>query len=156
AGGRGGMNVFPDTSFLCSLYRRQVHSPKAIVYMAARSGSIPASGLLLLELRQSVRLQAWLHGKDRAKGFGQDEADAMLGDLESDLKSEVFKVAPVDWPAVHRLAGELSERHTRRDGHRLADLLHVATAIHLGAKEFLTFDGNQRRLATAEGLAVPL
>ena len=34
--------------------------------------------------------------------------------------------------------------------------LHVATALHLGAKEFLTFDGNQKKLAEAEGLVVPL
>ena len=36
------------------------------------------------------------------------------------------------------------------------DILHVATAIELGAKEFLTFDGNQKKLAEAEGLVVPL
>jgi predicted nucleic acid-binding protein len=32
--------------------------------------------------------------------------------------------------------------------------LHVATALHLGAEEFLTFDANQKRLAVAEGLTV--
>jgi predicted nucleic acid-binding protein len=36
----------------------------------------------------------------------------------------------------------------------LADILHVATALHLGADEFLTFDGNQKTLAEAEGLTV--
>ena len=28
-------------------------------------------------------------------------------------------------------------------------MLHVATALHLEAREFLTFDGNQRKLAAA-------
>jgi len=32
------------------------------------------------------------------------------------------------------------------------DILHVATALHLGAREFLSFDGNQRKLARAEGM----
>jgi hypothetical protein len=32
----------------------------------------------------------------------------------------------------------------------------VATALHLGADEFLTFDENQRALAIAEGLKAPL
>lgn len=41
-------------------------------------------------------------------------------------------------------------------GHRLADILHVATALHLGVGEFLTFDANQRRLAVSEGLVVPV
>jgi len=35
------------------------------------------------------------------------------------------------------------------------DILHVATAIELGAKEFLTFDTDQKKLAEAEGLLVP-
>jgi hypothetical protein len=36
------------------------------------------------------------------------------------------------------------------------DILHVATAIELGAKGFLTFEGNQKKLAEAEGLLVPV
>ena len=36
------------------------------------------------------------------------------------------------------------------------DILHVATAIELGSKVFLTFDVNQKKLAEAEGLIVPL
>ncbi len=39
-------------------------------------------------------------------------------------------------------------------GHRSLDVLHVATALHLGAREFLTFDLNQRKLASAEKLKV--
>jgi predicted nucleic acid-binding protein len=65
-------------------------------------------------------------------------------------------VMPVDWPIVHRLAESLSDVHTRNGGHRLADLLHVATALHLGAREFLTFDANQKALAEAEGMTVPV
>jgi predicted nucleic acid-binding protein len=33
------------------------------------------------------------------------------------------------------------------------DLLHVATVLHLGATDFLSFDVDQRKLANAEGLA---
>ena len=44
--------------------------------------------------------------------------------------------------------------YTRANGHRAVDILHLATAIHLSAEEFLSFDGNQRKLATAEGLKV--
>jgi predicted nucleic acid-binding protein len=50
----------------------------------------------------------------------------------------------------------LRHAHTLADGHRLADILHVATALHLGAMEFLTFDSNQKKLAEREGLVVPL
>ena len=146
------MKVFPDTSFLCSLYRKQVHSPRAIAFMAKRTGPIPLSTLLLLEFRQSIRLQVWLHSKDKTKGFGKHEATQMLKDLHADLKNKVLEVVLVDWSAVHHLAEELSARHTEQNGHRLADILHIATALHLGASEFLTFDANQKLLAKAEGM----
>ena len=78
----------------------------------------------------------------------------MLRDLDSDLRNDVLKPSPVDWAVVHQLAEDLSARHTDSGGHRLADILHVATALHLGKTEFLTFDANQRQLAKAAGLTV--
>ena len=50
------MSHFPDTSFLCALYRTQVHSPRADAYMKALKGPLRVSTLLLLEFRQSTRL----------------------------------------------------------------------------------------------------
>ncbi len=150
------MSAFPDTSFLCSLYRRQVHAPKAIQWMAGCASSLPISGLLLLEFRQSLRMQVRLFSRDRTKGFSKREAAQMLRDLQSDLRGGVLEVVPVDWSEVHQIAERLSDRYTEAEGHRLMDILHVATAVHLGAAEFLTFDENQKRLAEAEGMVVPL
>ena len=64
----------------------------------------------------------------------------------------------MDWAAVQLRAEALSAAHTISSGHRLADILHVATALHLGVTEFLTFDSNQKKLALAEAfsLSVPL
>lgn len=36
-----------------------------------------------------------------------------------------------------------------------ADVLHVAVALQMGAKVFVCFDDNQKKLARAEGLGVP-
>ncbi|NJL19378.1 MAG: type II toxin-antitoxin system VapC family toxin [Bdellovibrionaceae bacterium] len=147
---------FPDTSFLCALYRAQANSARADHCMARLSGALPVSTLLLLEFRQSVRLQIRLHLNDRSKGFGQAEGQQMLNDLQIDLHAGLLATTPVDWPAVHQRAEFLSSAHTLAAGHRLVDILHVATALQLGAGEFLTFDANQRKLAEAEGLVVPL
>ncbi len=149
------MICFPDTSFLCALYRTQVSSARADQFMAGLSGTLGVSSLLLLEFRQSIRLQIRLHLNDRIKGFPQKEGQQMLNDLQIDLNAGLLTIIPVDWSAVHQRAEALSSAHTLAAGHRLADILHVATAIHLGATEFLTFDGNQRKLAEAEGLQVP-
>lgn len=122
--------------------------------MAQRSAPLPVSSLLLLELRHFLRLQVRLHSKDKTKAFTKSEATQMLRDLQSDLRTKVLEIMPVDWSAVHHTAEELSDRYTETKGHRLADILHVATALHLGADVFLTFDANQKALAEAEGLAV--
>ena len=148
------MNHFPDASFLCAVYRTQVQSPRADAFMAKRTGALPVSTLLLLEFRQSIRFQVRLHSKDKTKGFPKHEAAQMLKDLQADLKAKVLEVVSADWSAVHQLAEELSARHTETNGHRFADILHVATALHLGATEFLTFDANQKLLAEVEGMKV--
>lgn len=150
------MITFPDTSFLCSLYRQQVHSPRAVAYMHDLPGPLPVSSLLLLEFRQSVRIQARLHDQDRTKGYLRQEATRMIQSLQADLAAKELEVLPVDWSDVHRLAENLSARYTAQQGHRLVDILHVATALHLGAAGFLTFDAHQKLLAEAEGLVVSI
>ncbi len=150
------MSRFSDTSFLCALYRTQTNSPNADQYMAGIGGELGVSSLLLLEFRQSVRLQIRLHLNDRTKGFTLAEGKRMLNDLQIDLNTGLLALTPVDWSAVHQRAETLSSAHTLAAGHRLVDILHVATALQLGVSEFLTFDANQRKLAEAEGLVVPL
>jgi predicted nucleic acid-binding protein len=78
----------------------------------------------------------------------------MLADMKSDLLSGAVVVIAVRWPQVHSAAERLSELYTHTNGHRSINILHVATAIELGAKEFLKFDENQKRLAAAEGILV--
>ncbi len=150
------MTCYPDTSFLCSLYRRQVHSPKAIRWMQDFGEPLPVSSFLLLEFRQSVRFQTRLFSLDRTKGYPPAEAARMLRDLQSDLSQGVLRVSAADWPDVHRIAEELSSKYTAQAGHRLPDIVHVATALHFGSPVFLTFDANQKALAEAEGMRVPV
>jgi len=148
------MSVFPDTSFLCSLYRRQDNSPQAIAYLEKHAAPLSVSSFLLLEFRQSLRVQARLHAHDRTKGFAGTEGQVMLRFLQSDLAAQVLQMIPVDWSDVFQRSEALSARYTVSGGHRLANIVHVATALHLGAEEFLTFDANQKKLAVAEGLKV--
>ena len=148
------MIAFPDTSFLCAIYRRQDNSPQAAACFQALPEALHVSSLLLYEFRQSARFQVWLHAQDKSKGYPQADCDRALADLQTDLGTGAVVVASADWPDVHRLAETFSKRRTISGGHRGFDVLHVATALHLGAREFLTFDANQRKLATAEKLKV--
>ncbi len=146
------MIAFPDTSFLCALYRRQDNSPAAAACFQRLPEALHVSSLLLYEFRQSVRFQVWLHARDQTKGYPQADCDRALADLQTDLDTGAVAMVTADWPDVHRLAETLSKRRTSVGGHRAMDVLHVATALHLGAREFLTFDANQRQLAAAEKL----
>lgn len=148
------MIAFPDTSFLCALYVRQDNSLAAAAYFKTIPEALHVSSLMLYEFRQSVRFQVWLHARDKSKGYPQTIAEAALGKLQANMEAGAVVPVTTDWPDVHRLAETLSKRHTMAGGHRSLDVLHVATALHLGARDFLTFDTNQRKLATAEKLKV--
>ena len=117
---------------------------------------LTASSLLLYEFRQSVRFQGYLFAQDNRKGFSWALGATLLKTLQADLAAGVLVVATVDWADVHHLAERLSSQSALAGGHRALDILHVATALHLGVDEFLTFDQNQGTLAIAEGLQVPL
>ncbi len=63
-------------------------------------------------------------------------------------------LVPCDLLEVLRRPDDLSKRYTVREGCRSLGILHMATALHLGARELLTFDENQRVLAAVAGLVV--
>ncbi len=79
-----------------------------------------------------------------------------LGLFEAALGQRRLIVETCNLADIVDEAKRLSAIHTVSGGHRGFDILHVAAALELGAAEFLTFDGNQKRLAESEGLRVPL
>jgi PIN domain len=150
------MIAYPDTSFLCALYRPQLNSPRAAKHAAGMPEPLHVSSPLLFEFRQSTRWQSWLHTKDASKGFDRPSAQKALAKLQSNIASGIVVVAAVDWVDLIGIGERLSAQYTWTEGYRGFDVLHVATALHLGAREFLTFDFRQKELAEAEGLVVPV
>lgn len=150
------MIAYPDTSFLCALYRLQMNSAKAAQHVAQMPEVLHVASPLLFEFRQSLRWQSYLHTKDASKGFDRTSAQSALAKFQGNIAAGVVVVVPVDWADVASIAERLSAQYTWTDGYRGFDVLHVATALHLGAAEFLTFDQKQKTLAEAEGLRVPL
>jgi hypothetical protein len=147
--------AYPDTSFLCSIYREQDHSPLADKYRESMTEPLHFTRLLEFEFLQAIELQVWLHAADRTKGYSRHVADLMNADWHADVASGANRVAACDMDAVLGLASTYSWQRTAKGGNRTLDILHVATAVHLGAKEFLTFDGRQKKLARHAGLTVP-
>ena len=150
------MIAYPDTSFLVSLYIRQIHSPPAAVHFAAMQEPLHVTDLVLYEFRLAVRLAVFRAEHGATDIVTRQDAAAAFANLETDLADGALVSVAYDWPAVLASAERLSTKHGMESGFRAFDILHVATALQLGATEFLTFDGKQRALAESEGLAVSL
>ena len=148
------MRAYPDTSFLCAFYVKQSNSPAAAAHAATMREPLHLTTFLAYEFRQSIRFQTWRHSSNAREGITPADAQMALQQLQTDLASGIAVLASCSFQEVFGIAEDLSKRYTAANGHRSFDILHVATALHLGAKEFLTFDANRRRLATTHKLTV--
>jgi predicted nucleic acid-binding protein len=88
------------------------------------------------------------------KELAPAELEATFSDLAEDFVNDRLQLVDVPWRAVLDQAAELSRQHTPALGTRSLDVLHVALALELGMRQFVTYDGRQARLASACGLKV--
>lgn len=112
------------------------------------------SPLVRFEVEQSAWFTLWLFKQNHPRGLRESAVQAALASFSSDLENKVWNVVTPDWASMLDRAERLAIAHTPRHGARCLDLLHIASALELGASEFLSFDLNQRRVAEAEGLTV--
>jgi predicted nucleic acid-binding protein len=140
------MVICADTSFLFSLYGNDGNTPRAVAWMKICRTALTLSILNEYELR---------FGEFR-KGIGAGEAALFWAQFEVDRAAARLKVQVCNLADVVDEAKRLSSTYSITGGHRGFDILHVAAALRLNAKQFLTFDANQKKLAEAEGMKAPL
>lgn len=139
-----------DTSFLFSLYGNDVHSPRALAWMKSQRTALTLTVLNEYELGNALRFAEF------CKGIAQGEAALFWAQFEADRAKGRIRVQVCNLADAVDEAKRLSATHTLAGGHRGFDILHVATALIVKGRRFLTFDANQKKLAGAEGLTVPL
>jgi len=144
------MVICADTSFLFSLYGNDGNTPRAVAWMKTCRTALTLSAMNEYELGNALRFAEF------RKGIGPGEAALFWAQFEADRASGRMKVQVCNLADVLDEAKRLSATHTLTGGHRGFDILHVAASLRLKAKQFLTFDGNQKKLAEAEGLVVPI
>jgi len=137
------VKVYPDTSFLVSVYLTDVHSSEADRLMFEFGSSLVITALHELEFNNAVELAVF------RRAITTSQAINARADYERDMAHWGLQPLPVD---VFTRAVTLARRHTARRGTRSLDILHVAAALALGAEAFLTFDRRQHQLAKSEGL----
>lgn len=139
-----------DTSFLFSLYGNDVNSARAAAFIRRWRSPLFLTVLSEYELGNALRYAEF------RKALAPGEAALFWAQYEADRVSGRIRIHVCNLAEAVDVAKRLSATHTLRGGHRGFDILHVATALLMGAKAFLTFDANQKKLAEAEGLKVPL
>ena len=144
------MVICADTSFLFSVYGNDGNTSRAVAWLKTRRTPLTLSTLNEHELANALRFAEF------RKWLGPGEASMFWAQFEADQASGRLKIQVCNLADVMDEAKRLSATHTLTGGHRGFDILHMAVSIRLKAKQFLTFDRNQKRLAESEGLVVPV
>jgi hypothetical protein len=138
--------TYADPSALLKLY---VHEPESAAMSAWRGrvrGPLPLTHHGHLEIVNGIALAAF------RKLLSQEAMADALASFEEDLAEGRYVQADVPWRATLRRAAGISHIHTPALGCRSLDVLHVAAALELGLRDFVTFDRRQLQLARAVGL----
>ena len=99
------MIAYPDTSFLCSVYRRQDHSAEALAHRRSMTEPLHFARLLEFEFLQAIELQVFLFAQDRRRGYSRREADLMLADWDQDVAAGHAQFVSCDTDEVIREIG---------------------------------------------------
>ncbi len=138
--------VYVDPSALARIYIHAEGSREMAAWRAKIGGALPVTHHGRTEIINAICRVGFL---------GHLDSSAMaeaLGDLEADFAQGRLQQADILWRAALDRAADLSRRHTPKLGTRTLDVLHVACALELQSRRFLTFDHRQQQLARAEGL----
>jgi predicted nucleic acid-binding protein len=139
---------YVDPSALRSAYIHDDRSRRFCAWRARTSGTLVVTRHGRAELINSVMLGVFRRVLD------QQSARAALTDVEADVSNGSLAVVDILWRRALDLAAELSTVHTAKLGVRTLDVLHVASAMTLEKRVFVTYDDRQAALARAVKLRV--
>ena len=140
--------IYVDSSALGTLYLHQPRSREMASWRGRIRGSLPVTHFGRTEIVNAISLAV------HRGSLTPDRAARLWDHLDADFTDGHLQQADILWRAALNRARALSQIHTPRLGTRSLDVLHVACALELKLRHFLTFDGRQRRLAKAVGLKV--
>ncbi len=127
-------------------YVAERDSAAADALILKTSEPIPFTHFHAVEIRTALRVKCG-RGEITIK-----ELKKALHDLQEDVDAGVLNRPVYELPTVFHKAEELSSKYAAATLARSLDILHVATALVIGAKQFLTFDTRQAALASKAGL----
>jgi len=142
------MDAYFDWAIILKLYVKEANSPDAIRHVAAYAAPYAITNWQTLEVKNAIRLKAF------RREITTTEMTQSLAAFEQDIAAGRWQRASYSVAAIEQKADELSAAHSATLGCRTLDIIHVAAALVIGTKEFVTFDARERALATRAGLTV--
>jgi predicted nucleic acid-binding protein len=142
------MVTYADSSFLVSLYIQDSYTLEARRFLASHSFSVLLTNFSRSETQHAIRTLAF------RKMITIGEMTQGLSHFERAQNEGIHELRLGTPDELFENASRLSNRHALEFGVRYLDLLHIASALLLNAKRFLTFDIRQAKLAKTVGLEV--
>ena len=142
------MDAYFDSAIIVKLYVQEVTRPDAIRLVGAYVAPYTLTQWQTLEVKNAIRLKAF-----RAE-ITATEMNQSIAAFEQDVATGRWQRPAYTGATVEQKADEPSAGQSATLGCRTLDIIHVAAALVLGAKEFVTFDGRQGALAKQAGLTV--
>jgi predicted nucleic acid-binding protein len=140
--------IYVDPSALRALYTTDPRSLAMGRWRARIGGAVPITRFGHAELINAIAL-----GRFRGD-YGEVDCVGAMEDVRSDLEEGRLHLVDLPWRATLDGAAKLSRNHVPRLGTRLLDVLHVASALELNARWFVTYDLRQAKLAEACGFTI--
>ncbi|MBI4327534.1 MAG: type II toxin-antitoxin system VapC family toxin [Chloroflexi bacterium] len=142
------MDSYFDSAIIIKLYVQEATSPEAIRLAGGYAAPYALTQWQALEVKNAIRLKSF-RGEIAAAEMHQS-----IAAFEQDIATGRWQRPSYTAAGVEQKAEELSAGHSAILGCRTLDIIHVAAALVIGAKDFVTFDGRQGALARQAGLTV--
>jgi predicted nucleic acid-binding protein len=137
---------YVDPSALLKLYLHEPESAAMCAWRARNTAALEVTHHGRVEMINALGLAVWRG--DLSTIAGEDA----LASLDEDFAEGRYRQADLLWRAALNRAAELGREYSPQLGTRTLDVLHIACALELQHRTFLTFDLRQRKLALAVGL----
>jgi predicted nucleic acid-binding protein len=137
-----------DTGLVLKLVVKEPLSKSVLDFVSSRMLVVPYTGFVELECANAIAAKVY-RGE-----FDPSQSSAALDLIGDFVRQSLFVRIPLDMSAVVRDTVELVARSTSSTGCRTLDLIHIASALALGAKVFATGDSRQAKAARVCGLEV--
>ena len=136
-----------DTSALIPLYIQRHERSRVVFQLIGNIKPLKVNELQIHEIRNALRLSVF------QKSISLEEVQIAQRKFETNL-GDLFIIESVDWNEAFNAANNIGKAYTARDGIRGSDLLHLGIAKSQGAREFITFDAKQNKVARKAGFKV--